>query len=84
MAGRKAIDVAGDEARDPEDQQQKEDPAAKRAPVGRVLRIVQMDLVEGPLRQQHDAGHHQQQRPPMSVPLPEALVIQASGLYQQK
>jgi hypothetical protein len=73
-----------DDAGKHQEEQHEEDAKAGGAAVGRTLGIAHVDLVEGPLGQQHHAGRHQQQRPPMSVQAPEKLVIQTSGLNQQK
>ena len=74
----------GDDAGEHQEEQQQKDAEAGGAAVGRPLGIAQMELVEGPLGQQNNAGRNQQHRPPMAVPLPESAEIQTAGLNQQE
>jgi hypothetical protein len=77
-------DVMSDDTSKHQEEQHEEDAKADAAAIGRALGIAHVDLIEGPLGQQHNAGRHQQQRPPMAIPAPEATEIETAGLNQQK
>ena len=84
VARRKLVDMAGYDAGEHEEQQQDDDATTDRAPVHRPLRIAEQELVDRPLGQHNDARADQQQRPPVSVPSPEAVMVEAAGLDQQE
>ena len=78
------LDAAEDDAGDAEEEEEEEDSASDTTAIARLGGVGVAVLIEDPLEEHDATGDDEEDGPPVTVPVPEAMTLHASGLDEEE